>query len=282
MQNIFGPLVKIESDYDKQLKESQVQDEIVVRWEKGLSQKRTAYFQLPKLAQGDIRLAIGDELLLKYKGELHSYWEGKGFVIKLPNNFSEEVGIELSRDHKKAPADCTHSFEVDFVWKSTSYDRYTYFRSVWTLLTFLCSMQSAMREFAINENSVSSFLYHSLLGHTADAELLRVNMPKRFAVPGLPGKYAINLINQSIRSKSLSGPCGKERSPTPSQSDPRPTWHGQDRNICVNRIPPLPNIPSQKDGPNPRVRPVQCRRRPPHRKDPPNRIKGREDQCQKS
>lgn len=47
-QNIFGPLVKIESDYDKQLKESQMQDNIVVRWEMGLSQKRTAYFVLPK------------------------------------------------------------------------------------------------------------------------------------------------------------------------------------------------------------------------------------------
>jgi regulator of nonsense transcripts 1 len=47
-------------------------------------------------------------------------------------------------------------------------------------------MQAAMREFAVNENSVSSFLYHQLLGHTADAEMLRVNLPKRFTVPGLP------------------------------------------------------------------------------------------------
>jgi regulator of nonsense transcripts 1 len=122
-QNIFGPLVKIESDHDKQMKESQMQDDIVIRWEKGLSQKRTAFFHLPKLEQGDIRLAMGDELLLRYKGELHAPWERKGFVIKLPNNLSEEVGIELSRDHK-TPVECTHNFEIDFVWKATSYDRY--------------------------------------------------------------------------------------------------------------------------------------------------------------
>jgi regulator of nonsense transcripts 1 len=60
---------------------------------------------------------------------------------------------------------------IDFVWKATSYDR----------------MQAAMREFAVNENSVSSFLYHQLLGHTSeDPEMLRVNLPKRFTVPGLP------------------------------------------------------------------------------------------------
>jgi regulator of nonsense transcripts 1 len=99
-----------------------MQDDIVVRWEKGLSQKRTAFFHLPALTQGDIRLAVGDELLLKYKGELHAHWERKGFVIKLPNNLSEEVGIELTRDHK-TPTDCTHNFEIDFVWKATSYDR---------------------------------------------------------------------------------------------------------------------------------------------------------------
>ena len=30
-QNIFGPLVKLEADYDKKLKESQTQDNIEVR-----------------------------------------------------------------------------------------------------------------------------------------------------------------------------------------------------------------------------------------------------------
>lgn len=47
-QNIFGPLVKIEADYDRRLKESQTQTDIVVRWDIGLNQKRIAYFTLPK------------------------------------------------------------------------------------------------------------------------------------------------------------------------------------------------------------------------------------------
>ena len=47
-QHIFGPLVKEEADYDKKMKESQSQDNITVRWEMSLSQKRVAYFSFPR------------------------------------------------------------------------------------------------------------------------------------------------------------------------------------------------------------------------------------------
>jgi len=85
-QNIIGPLVKIEADYDKRLKESQTQTDISVRWDLGLNQKRIAWFVLPKLESGEVRLAVGDELRLKYAGELHKNWEGVGHVIKIPNS----------------------------------------------------------------------------------------------------------------------------------------------------------------------------------------------------
>lgn len=85
-QNIFGPLVKIEADYDKRLKESQTQTDITVRWDLGLNQKRVAWFGLPKLESGEVRLAVGDELRLKYNGTLHKPWEGDGHVIKIPNS----------------------------------------------------------------------------------------------------------------------------------------------------------------------------------------------------
>lgn len=85
-QNIIGPLVKIEADYDKRLKESQTQTDITVRWDLGLNQKRVAWFGLPKLESGEVRLAVGDELRLKYSGSLHKPWEGDGHVIKIPNS----------------------------------------------------------------------------------------------------------------------------------------------------------------------------------------------------
>ena len=87
-QNIFGPLVKIEADYDKKLKESQTQCDIAVRWDLGLNQKRIAWFGLPKLESGEVRLAVGDELRLRYQGEMHKPWEGVGHVTKIPNSKS--------------------------------------------------------------------------------------------------------------------------------------------------------------------------------------------------
>lgn len=47
-QNTLGPLVKLEADYDRKLKESQTKDGISVRWEMGLNKKRVAYFLFPK------------------------------------------------------------------------------------------------------------------------------------------------------------------------------------------------------------------------------------------
>ncbi len=47
-QNIFGPLVKLEADYDRKLKESQTFNDITVRWDQGLNQKRVAYFNFPR------------------------------------------------------------------------------------------------------------------------------------------------------------------------------------------------------------------------------------------
>ena len=162
-QNIFGPLVKIEADYDKRLKESQTQETLVVRWDMGLNQKRVAWFNLPKLESGEVRLAVGDELRLKYNGELHKPWEGIGHVIKIPNNVSDEIAIELRRNDG-VPYDCTHNFSADFVWKSTSFDR----------------MQLAMKTFAVDEQSVSGYIYHKLMGHDAAPPVVtRTQMPKR-------------------------------------------------------------------------------------------------------
>ncbi|KAH7874834.1 ATP dependent helicase [Lentinula edodes] len=199
-QNIFGPLVKIEADYDKRLKESQTQTDIVVRWDLGLNQKRVAWFCLPKLESGEVRLAVGDELRLRYNGELHKAWEGVGHVIKIPNNVSDEVGLELRRT-EGVPSDCTHNFAADFVWKSTSFDR----------------MQLAMKTFAVDEKS-PSLQYHKLLGHELEPQNLRTTMPKRFSAPGLPElNHSQMFAVKSVLQKPISliqGPPGTGKTVT--------------------------------------------------------------------
>jgi hypothetical protein len=94
-------LVKIEADYDKKLKESQTQTDVVVRWDVGLTQKRVAWFVLPKLESGEVRLAAGDELRLEYRGEMREEWEGFGRVVKMPNSKCDQgLTCHISRDQQ--------------------------------------------------------------------------------------------------------------------------------------------------------------------------------------
>jgi regulator of nonsense transcripts 1 len=128
-QNIYAPLVKMESDYDRLVRESQTQQEVVVRWSTTSSthshySKKIAYFVMERVDVSEVRLGMGDELVLSYHGELHPPWSYTGRVIKVPDVQSDEIGIEVKGNDKEVPTDCTHHFHVDFVWKSTSYDRY--------------------------------------------------------------------------------------------------------------------------------------------------------------
>jgi len=164
-QNIFGPLVKYEADTDKAMKEQNRKEDLVVHWDTGLNNKRIAYFMFAK-DEAEIRLVPGDELKLHWTDGIRK-WSGIGHIVDKPN--SEEVALEL-RNAGGAPTDATHGFSVEFCWKSTTYDR----------------MQSAMKTFAVDETSVSGYLYHRLLGHEVEPQTIRCTLPQRFSAPGLP------------------------------------------------------------------------------------------------
>ena len=203
-QNIFGPLVKMESDYDKKLKEAQSEDGLQVRWDYGLNNKHLASFILPKIESGDVKLAVGDEMRIKYKGELRPPWDGVGYVVKIPNNQSDEVTLELrkSGNDKSIPTECTHNFSADYVWKATSYDR----------------MQLAMKTFAVDEMSVSGYIFHKLLGHEVAVAPMKPQLPKKFTAPGLPDLNSSQITAiKSVLSTPLSliqGPPGTGKTVT--------------------------------------------------------------------
>ncbi|KAG7015680.1 Regulator of nonsense transcripts 1-like protein [Cucurbita argyrosperma subsp. argyrosperma] len=198
-QNVFAPLIKLEADYDKMMKESQSKDNVTVRWDIGLNKKRIAYFVFPK-EDNELRLVPGDELRLRYSGDAaHPAWHSVGHVIKL--TAQEEVALEL-RASQGVPVDVVHGFSVDFVWKSTSFDR----------------MQGAMKTFAVDETSVSGYIYHHLLGHEVEVQMVRNTLPRRFGAPGLPELNASQVFAvKSVLQKPISliqGPPGTGKTVT--------------------------------------------------------------------
>ncbi|KAG7952426.1 hypothetical protein I3843_12G058400 [Carya illinoinensis] len=197
-QNVFAPLIKLEADYDKMMKESQSKDNVTIRWDIGLNKKRIAYFVFPK-EDNELRLVPGDELRLRYSGDAaHPAWQSVGH-IKL--TAQEEVALEL-RASQGVPVDLNHGFSVDFVWKSTSFDR----------------MQGAMKTFAVDETSVSGYIYHHLLGHEVEVQMVRNTLPKRFGAPGLPELNASQVFAvKSVLQKPISliqGPPGTGKTVT--------------------------------------------------------------------
>lgn len=89
-----------------------------------------------------ISLDAGDELRLRHGGagvENRPY-SCVGNVVKLSDT-SEEITLELKGS---VPTSTTIGWTAEFVWKSTSFDR----------------MQRAMKMFAVDDTSVSSYLYH--------------------------------------------------------------------------------------------------------------------------
>ncbi|KAJ2557537.1 ATP-dependent RNA helicase [Coemansia sp. RSA 1933] len=200
-QSTFDPLVKVEADYDRRMKEAQTEDGISVRWETGLNRRRHAYFKLAKYELGEVRLAVGDELRLSYSGDLLTEkWSASGNVIKLPSSTSDEICVELAS--VDAPASISNGFSIDFVWKSTTFDR----------------MHSAMKRFAVMESSVSEYIYHRLLGHDIDKIELDTKCPRQFNAPGLPelNESQIDAIKSALKSplSLIQGPPGTGKTVT--------------------------------------------------------------------
>lgn len=165
-QSIFGPLVKLEAEYDKKMKESQTQDSIIVRWDMSLNKKPLAWFSFPR-SDTDLRLVPGDELRLKRVAiGSKQIWESRGHVIKVNG---DEIALEI-RGGNSPPTDVKHGYSVDFVWKSTSFDR----------------MQNAMKTFARDESALSNYLYQKLLGHDTPDEKLKSTDNIRTDIPNLP------------------------------------------------------------------------------------------------
>lgn len=169
-QNILAPLVKLEAEYDRRVKENQKQENLSVRWDKSMGNKRVAHFVFNQRDESELRLVVGDELLLKLDASAARMygqpWQDTGHVMSIGEETSE---IALEMRMLNVPINYTEGYIAEFVWKATSYDR----------------MQAALKTFAVDDTSVSGYLYHRLLGHEVEPQLLKTSLPSALSVPGL-------------------------------------------------------------------------------------------------
>jgi len=173
-QNIVAPLVKMEADYDRQMKESLAETSIKVHWSKSLAGRHLAHFHFSSNTAAVSRVMVGDELRIKL-GDGAQFlnggktWEGVGYIKDIVDG---EVELELRQGvTQNVPDNITDDYIVDYIWKSISFDR----------------MQNALKTFAIDDTSVTGYIYHKLLGHAVeDQRIATAKLPESYEVPGLP------------------------------------------------------------------------------------------------
>ena len=165
-----------------------------------MNKRKVAYLNLPKTDSEESRLMCGDEVRLRLPAE---NWESTGHVIKVPDNFGDEIGIELRGNVPATVLETPRGYNLEFIWKSTSFDR----------------MQAALKAFAVDESSVSGYLFHKLLGNDIEEQSLKIpQLPKRFTAPGLPDlnhsqAYAVKTVLQKPLSL-IQGPPGTGKTVT--------------------------------------------------------------------
>lgn len=124
-------------------------------------------------------------------------------------------------------------------------------------------MQSALKTFAVDETSVSGYIYHKLLGHEVEDVVIKCQLPKRFTAQGLPdlNHSQVSWKDQKsvtcdsyIQVKRLyealwvlnphkdvghcdAGVCSEDRVAAPAQSDPGSSWNRKDGDLCNHRLP---------------------------------------------
>ncbi|KAJ1919672.1 ATP-dependent RNA helicase [Mycoemilia scoparia] len=168
-RDTFSPLIAVEAEYEKMARESLTQENVDVRWDVGLSNQHLAWFTLKKYELGEARLAIGDELKLRYSGELHKEWESRGTVMKLPDNFNDEICLHIFKPD--APTNLTSNFCIDYVWNGTMFKR----------------MQKAIDTFTnMSSKAFDREIRAVLLGQKSIEPKSVLKPHHRFSIPNLP------------------------------------------------------------------------------------------------
>lgn len=119
-----------------------------------MAKKRHAYFIFPN-QDDNVRLVPGDELKIKCCGaDGITTWKSRGHIVKI--TAAEEICLEL-KNSKSPPTESDMKFIIEFIWKSTSFDR----------------MKHALKVFLKDETSVSEYIFYKILGYNTAEQFLK-------------------------------------------------------------------------------------------------------------
>jgi regulator of nonsense transcripts 1 len=199
-QNMMNRLVDLESEYDKKLKESQIRENVDIRWDSGSGSRKIAWISCNRLLfDNDIRICIGDELKVRYDGDVLK-WYDEGHVIKVGSSANDEIGIELKEGN--APIDIVTGFVVEFVWKATSFER----------------MKWAVKRFCTNKNSASRYIRGKIMKIDVKQVAIECNPPESMSISSLPelNHSQIDAIKTALRRplSLIQGPPGTGKTVT--------------------------------------------------------------------
>ncbi|WEJ93722.1 ATP-dependent RNA helicase [Yamadazyma tenuis] len=201
-QRSFAPLVNLVSEYEKSSREANTSEHITVSWELTLSNRHLASFVPPGVDSSDVNVKVGDEAVLRYHGLQYAGWEGYGYIVGVPGARQEKYTLELVPSKGETPTDMTSGFTIEFVWRGVAFDR----------------MQAALAKFATDEKSVSSYIYHKILGHEVKPIEFNVVLPNKLSVPTLGelNSSQLNAVRTALKRplSLIQGPPGTGKTVT--------------------------------------------------------------------
>lgn len=191
-KEIYDKLVRLDAEYDREVKQSQKKNDINLRWDR-TDKKILAIFIFNK-DDSDVRLVIGDEMKLSLES---GKWEGIGTITRISD--SEEVELQITTMKGPIPNQVT-GYSVEFVWKPTTFQR----------------MQRGLQLLA--NRQIDAYILNKILGKNTENPILKINLPKDLSAPNLPplNHYQVEGVKKALASRLMliQGPPGTGKTVT--------------------------------------------------------------------